>query len=70
MVSNPNGYGVILLGCSDGTITDKIFKLSWKNQNELEWSTMKQKLKYPRDDTVAMLIPNDFIKCQSYPLRG
>ena len=61
MVSNPDGHGVILLGCYE--TQDTLYEL--KNVDGiLTWREMPQKLKYPRHSTVAMLIPDDLANCE------
>ena len=68
MVSTPNGEGVIIVGCSTniGSITDKIYQLTWGNDgNELEWTTMTQTLQVARTNAVAMLIPDELTCCKS-----
>ena len=40
-----------------------MFKLSWNNQDELEWTEMSQKTKYPRRSVVAMYIPDYLATC-------
>ena len=61
MVTNPDGDGVILLGCYENQ--DTLYEL--KNLDGiLTWKEMPQKLKYPRHSTVAMLIPDDLANCE------
>ena len=60
MVPMPDGYGAILLGCNEAK--DTMYKLLW-NGNELEWTTMEQKLKHPRSETIIMYIPNEMTTC-------
>ena len=50
LVTIPNGEGIIAVGCEN---TD-IYRLVWKDENTLEWSTMTQKLKYKRYENAAM----------------
>ena len=60
LVTIPNGEGIIAVGCEN---TD-IYRLVWKDENTLEWSTMTQKLKYKRyENAAAMYIPNDMVTC-------
>ena len=54
------GQGVILLGCSENS--DTLYRLV-VNESSLEWKTMPIKLQYPRDSTVAMLIPDELANC-------
>ena len=64
MVTAPNGDGVLLVGCNENN--EKIYKMSWSTNGEfLEWTTMKQTLKYPRELLVAMLIPDELTNCIS-----
>ena len=60
MITSPDGNGVILLGCSASR--DTIYEL--KNVNGgFEWIEKFQKLKYPREHTVPMLIPDYLTNC-------
>ena len=61
VVKTPNGQGVIAVGCQ----TDDIFKLEWKDETTLEWSTMTQKLKYSRYENAAMYVPNHMVNCHT-----
>ena len=58
-----NGQEAILVGCKESP--EKIYKLKWNNKATLEWVLMKQKLKYPRSNVVAMLIPDALTRCNS-----
>ena len=60
MITSPDGNGVILLGCSASR--DTIYELKIVNGN-LEWVEKLQKLKYPREHTVPMLIPDNLTNC-------
>ena len=62
MVSSSNGREAILLGCAENP--EKIYKLRWRNATTLEWVLMWQKLKYPRSNAVAMLIPDALTHCR------
>ena len=66
MIPTPDGKGVILLGCDEESDikyeTENIYRLMWKG-SELEWVIMNQKLKYPRWNLVAMLIPDELTNC-------
>ena len=62
MVSSANGQEAILVGCDENP--EKIYKLRWSNATTLEWVLMKQKLKYPRSNAVAMLIPDALTHCK------
>ena len=61
MVPMPDGYGAILLGCSQAK--DAMYKLFWNGNDELEWITMEQKLKHPRSYSVVMYVPNEMTTC-------
>ena len=63
MVSSLNGKEAILVGCKENP--EKIYRLRWSNENILEWILMRQKLKYPRSNGVAMLIPDALTYCFS-----
>ena len=68
MVSSSNGQEAILVGCEENP--EKIYKLRWStNGTTLEWVLMKQKLKYPRSNAVAMLISDALTHCKP-PLLG
>ena len=60
MVSSSNSREAFLVGCAENP--EKIYKLRWNNGETLEWVLMKQKLKYPRSNAVAMLIPDENCK--------
>ena len=62
MVSSSNGQDAILVGCKENP--EKIYKLQW-NKATLEWVLMKQKLKFPRSNAVAMLIPDVLTYCNT-----
>ena len=64
MVSSPYGDGVILVGCSEHS--NAIYRLIANNDGiemTLEWRTMPITLQYPRDSTVAILIPDELTNC-------
>ena len=67
MVPSPNGKGVILLGCRcndpDHPFDNSIYELSTYN-GILEWKTKTQKIKYPRYNSVSMLVPDELVTCQ------
>ena len=66
MVTSPDGFGVILVGClfgEDLKADDKIYELRPDVNGELTWKVMSQKLKYARGATIAMLIPDDITNC-------
>ena len=53
-----------MLGCfENGEPTDAVYELVNTEDNGLMWEKMSQKLKYPRYDTVAMLIPDELVNC-------
>ena len=60
MVPMPDGYGAILVGCYQSK--DAMYKLFW-NGNELEWTTLSDKIQNQRFDTVSMLIPDELANC-------
>ena len=62
MVSSSNGREAFLVGCNENP--EKIYKLRWSNGTILEWVLMRQKLKYPRSNGVAMLIPDTLTHCK------
>ena len=64
-VKTPNGDGIILVGCALGSHTKDLFKLEWKDETTLEWSTMTQKLKYSRYENAAMYVPNNMVNCHT-----
>ena len=68
MVSSSNGQGAILVGCEENP--EKIYKLIWNDGISLEWVLMKQKLKYPRSNAVAMLIPDVLTLCNNFHPRN
>ena len=64
-----NGQEAILVGCEQSP--EKIYKLKWNNKGTLEWVLMKQKLKYPRSNAVAMLILDGLLThCNDTEIRG
>ena len=63
MVSSSNGREAILVGCEENP--ERIYKLRWNNGTTLEWVLMRQKLKYPRSNAVAMLIPDVLTYCNT-----
>ena len=62
MVSSSNGQEAILVGCRENP--EKIYKLKWSIHANLEWVLMKQQLKYPRSNAVAMLISDALTYCK------
>ena len=69
MQTSPNGQGVVLLGCNDGTRYYKdnlkyIYELQ-QNEGKLQWKQMNQTLTYPRYKTVSMLIPDELAICDT-----
>ena len=61
IVGSSNSQEAFLLGCNENS--EKIYKLRWSNKTSLEWVLMKQKLKFPRSNAVAMLIPDVLTHC-------
>ena len=66
MTTLPSGNEAVLIGCNDGNKNglEKIFKVSWQG-DELEWETLDQELKYPRNQAIAMIIPDSLTICKS-----
>ena len=64
MVSSSNGQEAILVGCAENP--ERLYQLRWSNETSLEWVLMKQMLKYPRSNAVAMLIPNALTQCNNF----
>ena len=64
LVSSSNGQEAILVGCNENQ--EKIHKLRWSNGTNLEWVLMRQKMKYPRSNAVAMLIPDALTRCNNF----
>ena len=64
MVSSPNGQGVIILGCREQDHSQSFYQLYKDRSGMLSWRKMIQKLKYPRSDTVAMLVPDEIVSCE------
>ena len=60
IVSTPDQQGVILLGCYQNH--DPIYELKSIN-GHFEWQTWDRQLETPRDDTVALMMPDHFINC-------
>ena len=61
MVTSPDGQGVILLGCYPNR--ESLYELRKNNDGILAWTKLPQKLKYPRESTLAMLIPDEMVLC-------
>ena len=66
MTTLPSGNEAVLIGCNDGNKNglEKIFKVSWQG-DELQWETLDQELKYPRNQAIAMIIPDSLTICKS-----
>ena len=70
MVTLPNGNvdgtEAVLIGCNDGNKNglEKIFKITWQGDH-LVWETLTQQLKYPRNQAIAMNIPETLTHCTS-----
>ena len=58
-VTLSSGTEALLLGCNDN---DMISRLTWHGEN-LKWVELQQRLTYPRDQAVAMLIPDSKTIC-------
>ena len=70
MVTSSDGKGVILIGGNQGGRSDvdpsvKLLQLKREaNGWASSWTTMKQKLKYGRQEHVAIPIPNELTTCK------
>ena len=69
MLTSPDGQGVVLLGCDDGTRNYKntlkaIYELQ-PYEGILQWKQMNQNLTYPRSQTVSMYIPDELAICDT-----
>ena len=64
MATLPNSNEAVLIGCNDGNKNglEKIFKITWQG-DDLEWETLSQELKYPRNQAIAMIIPDSLTEC-------
>ena len=68
MVTSSDGKGIILIGGNQDLQVDPSVKLlqlkreanGWASS----WTTMKQKLKYGREEHVAIPIPNELTTCE------
>ena len=60
IVPTPDNQGVILLGCYQNH--DPIHQLM-HTDGRFEWQTWDRQLEIPRDDTVAMIVPDQFVNC-------
>ena len=64
LVSSSNAQEAFLVGCEVNP--EKIYKLRWSNdETTLEWVLMRQTLKYPKSNVVAMLIPDSLTHCKT-----
>ena len=61
MVSIGNDL-IIIGGKSGSTITGNMYKLSCSN-NDCQMDILPQKLKTPRYDFTAIVVPDDFVEC-------
>ena len=62
MVPMPNRQEAILLGCY--YTPERLYKVYW-NEGNLEWTTMTQTNKYPRNTgPIAMFIPDEMNTCK------
>ena len=66
MVTSPDGQGVILLGCYPNR--ESLYELRKNNDGILAWTKLPQKLKYPRESTLAMLIPDEMASCTNFSM--
>ena len=69
MLTSPDGQGVILLGCDDGTRNYKntlkaIYELQ-QYEGKLQWKQINQTLTYPRTKTGSMYIPDELAICDT-----
>jgi hypothetical protein len=62
MLPSPDGQGVIVIGGYSAGYQSSIYKLIC-DQLKCQWSEMEQKLKFSRQDFVAMLIPDTLTNC-------
>ena len=58
VITSPDGKSVIIIGCQENT-KGEIFELREDEFGTLSWNTMKQKLKYPRTQTIGLLLPDN-----------
>ena len=76
LVPTPDGTGIIALGCSNSPYapwsnnvgTDEIFYMTWI-ENDLKWTLLNKRLKYPRFSAVAYFIPDKLTNCYSNSLN-
>ena len=57
MVTSPSGKGVILIGGYNADKSDYSEKIIELRGTSMQWVKLKQKLKYPRADLVAIPMP-------------
>ena len=62
-VTLSSGTEALLFGCED--YNDMIFRLTWHGEN-LKWVELQQRLNYPREQAVAMLIPDSKTICNKW----
>ena len=60
IVPTPDNQGVILIGCYQNH--DPIHQLRFTD-GRFEWQTWDRQLEIPRDDTVAIIVPDQFVNC-------
>ena len=64
LVTSQDGQEVYVVGCKeDGRGGKDIYQLNILNGGELEWTTLSDKIKNERFDTVSMLIPDELANC-------
>ena len=70
MVTSSDGKGIILIGGNQGGQSDvdpSVTLLQLKREANgwaSSWTTMKQKLKFARQEHVAIPIPNELTTCE------
>ena len=53
-----------LLGCFENP--ESIYELYTNENGMLAWRKTEQELKYPRSNTIAMSVPDEFVICNDY----
>ena len=59
-----DGKTVYLLGCFENP--ESIYELHSNENGMLAWKKTEQELKYPRSNTIAMSVPDEFVICNDY----
>ena len=62
VITSPDGNSVIIIGCQENT-KGEIYVLREDEFGTLSWNTMKQKLKFPRTQTIGLLLPDNLCEC-------